>query len=85
MNSFTLNVNPSWSKAPPRAAGKRSSRADIAERQTDVRFTPKSGHSPNDCVKLNQLSPGRIPIVGPNTLQKQKTAVVAALIDDYMR
>ena len=58
---------------------------DIAGRQSNVRFTPKGRHSPNDCLKLNQLkrtSLGRIPIVGPNTLQKKKAAVVVAAIDD---
>ena len=61
------------------------SKADIAGRQSNVRFTPKGRHSPNDCLKLNQLkrtSLGRIPIVGPNTLQKKKAAVVVAAIDD---
>ena len=29
--------------------------ADIEACPRDVRFTPKSRHSPNDCLKLNQL------------------------------
>jgi hypothetical protein len=59
--------------------------------KADIRTQPRNVQKQTFTERLletqsvKRASLGRIPIVGPNTLQKKKAAVVVPVIDDQMR